>query len=338
MCVLAERLSGANQIARRCPCKPAPWPAGHRSVITPSLLPTLATSDDRLLFQEVDHRVADEPAEILTALNLIEPTRGAKARWLPRAVERPRDQCQLNLLGSIAGICDASGMRYPGGKGRAFQFLIGLMPPHDVYIETHLGGGSVMLHKRPARVNIGVEIDPAVVARWRRPRRAGLDVVHQDAASYLSSHPPSRRALVYADPPYWPAARRRPRCYRHDYTERQHEELLDVVGGLDCMVMISGYDNELYRERLARWERREFVNQTHTGAVVETVWLNFEPGDRLHDYSYIGSDFRERERLRRMRDTHILRLHRAPPLERNALIHDVALAFPDEVRLAMESM
>jgi len=46
---------------------------------------------------------------------------------------------------------------YPGGKGGVFQRLINLMPPHEVYIETHLGGDAVMRNKRPAERNIGLE-------------------------------------------------------------------------------------------------------------------------------------------------------------------------------------
>jgi hypothetical protein len=54
-------------------------------------------------------------------------------------------------------------MPYPGGKGNCYQHIINQMPPHDTYIETHLGGGSVMAKKRPARLNIGIEIDPDVL-------------------------------------------------------------------------------------------------------------------------------------------------------------------------------
>jgi hypothetical protein len=35
-----------------------------------------------------------------------------------------------------------------------------MMPPHDTYIETHLGGGAVMRNKPPARNNIAIDIDP----------------------------------------------------------------------------------------------------------------------------------------------------------------------------------
>ena len=37
-------------------------------------------------------------------------------------------------------------MRYPGGKGGAgvYQTIINNIPPHDTYIETHLGGGNIL--------------------------------------------------------------------------------------------------------------------------------------------------------------------------------------------------
>jgi len=47
-------------------------------------------------------------------------------------------------------------MNYPGSKGGVYQRLINLMPPHEVYIETHLGGGAVIRKKKPAKKNIGL--------------------------------------------------------------------------------------------------------------------------------------------------------------------------------------
>lgn len=54
-----------------------------------------------------------------------------------------------------------------GGKGNLYQHIINLQPPHTVYIEPFLGGGSVMLHKRPAVVNVGIDMDGDVVDAWR---------------------------------------------------------------------------------------------------------------------------------------------------------------------------
>ena len=72
-------------------------------------------------------------------------------------------------------------MHYQGGKGGVFQKLINLMPPHEVYMETHLGGGAVMRNKRAARSNIGIEIDPEVVGMWTKVNPIGFELVHDDA-------------------------------------------------------------------------------------------------------------------------------------------------------------
>jgi hypothetical protein len=40
-----------------------------------------------------------------------------------------------------------------------YQNIIAMKPPHDTYIETHLGGEAVMRNKPPARNNIAIAID-----------------------------------------------------------------------------------------------------------------------------------------------------------------------------------
>jgi DNA adenine methylase len=39
------------------------------------------------------------------------------------------------------------------------QPIISMMPPHNTYIETHLGGGAIMKRKPPALNNIGIDLD-----------------------------------------------------------------------------------------------------------------------------------------------------------------------------------
>jgi hypothetical protein len=62
-------------------------------------------------------------------------------------------------------LCDAAGVNYPGGKNGCgtWQKIINLMPPHEVYIEPFLGSGAVMRRKRPARLNVGIDLDPEAV-------------------------------------------------------------------------------------------------------------------------------------------------------------------------------
>nr|AFR43996.1 Upf31.0 major outer membrane lipoprotein [uncultured bacterium] len=67
-------------------------------------------------------------------------------------------------------------MRYPGGKGGAgvYQTIINNIPPHDTYIETHLGGGNILERKRPAARSIGIDIDREVIQAWQQLDVDGL--------------------------------------------------------------------------------------------------------------------------------------------------------------------
>ncbi|OBY58490.1 DNA adenine methylase [Pseudomonas sp. AU12215] len=190
-------------------------------------------------------------------------------------------------------------MRYDGGKGTCFAQLINLMPPHEVYVETHLGGGAVMRHKKPALRQIGIERDAKVIAATKDAFNGICEVVHGDAVEWLQAESLSPDTLVYADPPYHPDTRRRARVYRHDYAVQDHENLLAVLKGLPCKVLISGYDNPLYADQLADWERHQFQMRTRTGMRTETVWFNFKRPEIPHDYRHLGDNFREREVIRR---------------------------------------
>lgn len=74
---------------------------------------------------------------------------------------------------------------YPGGKARLYQWLINQIPPHSTFISTHLGNCAVMRFKRPAKLNIGIDLDPAVIEMWQaRACTAGvIDITDGGAAT-----------------------------------------------------------------------------------------------------------------------------------------------------------
>jgi len=223
-------------------------------------------------------------------------------------------------------------MRYPGGKGKSFQQIINLLPPHQTYIESHLGGGAVMRHKLPSVVNIGVDIDDQVISRWQSCHHLVCDVVQDDASRFLRSTDIDANTLIYADPPYVASTRRRSRVYRHDYTDEQHEELLAVLTRLSCMVVISGYASPLYESELCRWNRIDFSAKTHSGMRTESVWFNFEKPDRLHDPRYVGKTYREREVIKRRQQRIRSRINRLPEIERHALLEWMQNSTASEIR------
>jgi hypothetical protein len=91
------------------------------------------------------------------------------------------------------------------------------------------------------------------------------------------------------------------------------------------MVMISGYYSDLYAQTLEGWRTVQYTSQTRSGrTAIEWVWLNFPPPLELHDYRYLGRDFRERERIKRKIKRWKSRLSKMPDLERHAMLAAIA--------------
>jgi DNA adenine methylase len=213
-------------------------------------------------------------------------------------------------------------MTYPGGKNGSgvYQAIINLMPPHRTYIEPFLGGGAIMRLKRPAIANIGIDSDDTIDHNYP----VGVTVIHGDGISFLGRYDWQGDELVYCDPPYLMETRSSQRpLYRHEMTTGDHELLLRTICMLPVMVMvmISGYYSEMYMDLLAGWRSANFQAMTRSGQMAtEWVWMNFPPSLELHDYRYLGRDFRERERIKRKKLRWIARLQRMTSLERNAMM------------------
>lgn len=218
-------------------------------------------------------------------------------------------------------------MTYPGGKSQAGvgQWIINHMPPHAVYIEAFLGSGAVLKMKRPAVVNIGIDADEHVVNAFRDDNGHVADLYVEDAIEWLRGYDLPFDALVYCDPPYLMGTRlSQRRRYRCEMTDAQHAELLDVLKSLTCMVMISGYMSELYLTELAGWRTDCLRVRTRGGAwATEWLWMNFAEPFELAEYTYLGSNFRERERIKRKKARWTRRLSEMPMLERACLIEAV---------------
>jgi len=190
-------------------------------------------------------------------------------------------------------------MRYPGGKGKCFQHIINVLPKHTVYIETHLGGGAVLRNKIPASESIGIDIDLAVIAWWRKHHPTLATFIAGNALAFLQDYRFTGSEVIYCDPPYLPSTRKRSRVYRHDLTERDHVELLSILKQLPCRVAVSGYPSRLYETELRQWNQLNFSAKGHDGMHAESVWTNYAIPDKLHDTRFLGANFRQRQDVKR---------------------------------------
>lgn len=94
--------------------------------------------------------------------------------------------------------------------------------------------------------------------------------------------------LIYADPPYV-LSTRHGKQYRHEMDDQAHEELLDALIAHKGSVLISGYDNDLYNDRLRYWHREEAVgHKMNTDKTQEVIWMNYEPPVKQLSFNDIG--------------------------------------------------
>ncbi len=84
--------------------------------------------------------------------------------------------------------------------------------------------------------------------------------------------------FIYCNPPYILSTRSK-RIYKHEMTEEDHIELLEVLKQHKGPVMISGYDHEIYNSMLDRWtKKKQKANCEFGKQAIETIWMNYNPG------------------------------------------------------------
>jgi DNA adenine methylase len=110
-------------------------------------------------------------------------------------------------------------------------------------------------------------------------RLRGVVIENREAALIMEQHD-SAETLHYVDPPYVISTRKigNPYCkkgYRHEMTDEQHEQLAELLHGLQGMVIVSGYRCELYDRLYSTWRIHERI--AHADGArrrVEVVWIS----------------------------------------------------------------
>lgn len=184
-----------------------------------------------------------------------------------------------------------------------------------------------MRNKRPAKRNIGIELDPAALQQWDKISIPNMELINGNALVQLGEFKFSGAELVYADPPYLLQTRRGGRIYRCEYAIDDHIALLKLLRTLPCAVMVSGYDSNLYNDMLSDWRRVTFNAKTHTEVRQESVWMNYPEPTVLHDARYLGANFRERQQIQRRQATIRRRVETMPAAERSEFIRWIGETF-----------
>lgn len=87
--------------------------------------------------------------------------------------------------------------------------------------------------------------------------------------------------FLYLDPPYLHATRRATKAYDHEMSEKDHQDMLNLIVNCKCKILLSGYISPLYMKALKSWNFNSMSVANHSGQTkvkemrVECVWKNY---------------------------------------------------------------
>ena len=131
------------------------------------------------------------------------------------------------------------------------------------------------------------------------------------------------KSLLYLDPPYPRDSRKTDYAiYNHEMTDKQHKELITWCLEQKVPICLSSYPNKLYDKYLSTWRKVKFKSKTRAGSVVESIYMNYPQPGELHDYRFIGKDFRQREKFKRRRTSMLRKFENLTDREKFSLYEE----------------
>ena len=187
----------------------------------------------------------------------------------------------------FASVRTAEGDSQHSNLERARRFLVSTMMTVNGTIGSGRSGfsfsQSYAREGREARVNRWYNLPKRLAKVVERLR--GVRVENRDARELVEMFADRPATLVYLDPPYFT---RREHKYVVDANhEGFHEELLAKCNEASCMLLISGYETELYNEILTEergWTKESVRTQTRDTSGrdyerTEILWMNSPFGE-----------------------------------------------------------
>ncbi len=141
-------------------------------------------------------------------------------------------------------------------------------------VQRHHTGWRSNIDKIGGKLQEWNEIDDRIWDVAERLKHAQIE--NQDALKLLRRYN-RKDVCAYVDPPYV-LNTRKGRLYQTELGDERQEELLAILNDFKGSVILSGYESELYNQKLAEWHKIYFDANAEAGqSRNEVIWCNFEP-------------------------------------------------------------
>ncbi len=217
---------------------------------------------------------------------------------------------------------------YPGHKKRdgVYHKIINEIPSCDIYRELFAGSAAIasLLKIPEAQIHLN-EKDVKVFQDLRFAFPSNI-VTNDCAISVIKNLPskPQRKEVVFLDPPY--RHKTRPQntlIYDCEMSDDDHEQLLMAVleKSPAYNFIIQHPEDEMYNDFLKGWRKTPIKMRYHRKTQIEILYTNYEKPTALQDYSCLGDNRHDRQRIKRKGDRLVAKMLELPAVERNYVIN-----------------
>lgn len=208
---------------------------------------------------------------------------------------------------------------YKGGKNGngTYQTIINQIPEHDIYSEFFTGSAAIYRKLKPADIAFLFEKSQQQLSFIKKILAPGHIAHSFDTVANINFlvdvfnlfHSCGYRIFVYADPPYPFSSRtyQKP-IYKHEMSDSDHIAFLTGIRRAKFSIAISTYKNSIYSEKLSDWRLLQYQSIVRGGTRTEYLYMNYPETSHLHDFSFIGKNFREREKFERIKNNTVRKL------------------------------
>lgn len=245
-------------------------------------------------------------------------------------------------------------MKYVGNKNidGVKQQIKSLIAPYDLFIELFAGSAAVsqFISAPPEKLWLN-DLIPETVEHfvytsggYKLTHLDAIDILQQISSTpagvytemttgsgaqskastgslYTDSSTRARGTLIFADPPYLPSTRPHSLdLYGFEPSDEWHVRFLECIQKCMHRIIIIHPVCQMYCDALKDWNYIEVKIRYRVKTSVERIWYNFPPPVEVVDYTAVGKNRTDRQRIKRQVNNIISKLETLPELQRNYVL------------------